>query len=114
MNGLHQTIFKYGTSVSEASNDGWTGGRSGEVRISYFDPRTGEPLDHKPEPLHPERHRKQPKPKSWSTQPTPVSVDGVRFGSMGQAAREIGCSVMSVKKALAGKGEVMGRKVEYA
>lgn len=27
------------------------------VRVSYFDPRTGEPLDHKPEPLRREQRR---------------------------------------------------------
>ena len=27
------------------------------VRVSYFDPRTGEPLDHRPEPLRRERRR---------------------------------------------------------
>lgn len=27
------------------------------VRVSYFDPRTGEPLDHRPEPLRREQRR---------------------------------------------------------
>lgn len=27
------------------------------VRVSYFDPRTGEPLDHRPEPLRREKRR---------------------------------------------------------
>ena len=27
------------------------------VRVSYFDPRTGEPLDHRPEPLRQEKRR---------------------------------------------------------
>lgn len=39
-------------------------GKCGEVRIGYFDPRTGEPCDTKPEPLR----RTDAKPSSYEAQ----------------------------------------------
>lgn len=57
-----------------------SGAVSGEVRVSYFDPRTGKPCKRKPKPLHPERHDK-PETKWRRTIPReretiPVRVDG--------------------------------------
>lgn len=51
MNGLHQSRIRYSPYTVEATGCGWSDGRSGEVRVSYFDPKTGEPCDSKPEPL---------------------------------------------------------------
>ena len=38
--------------------DAHSGAVSGPVRVSYFDPRTGEPCATKPEPLHGDQERR--------------------------------------------------------
>lgn len=43
----HESMYRYGY----LSEDYGSCSKSGKVRISYFDPRTGEPCEEKPEPL---------------------------------------------------------------
>ena len=43
----HISQFKYSPSFA----DYVSAGKSSEVRVRYFDPRTGEPCDEKPSPL---------------------------------------------------------------
>ncbi len=91
-----------------------SGAVSGEVRVSYFDPRTGKPCKKKPKPLHPERHDK-PKPKTvWRRTPRAVFVDGERYPSIGKAARFIGVAPTTLEKALKSGSEVKGHEVAYA
>lgn len=99
-----------------------SGAVSGPVRVSYFDPRTGEPCDERPEPLSDrvqtarsrelegyaaslERGRKK----------RPVLVDGVRYESIGAAARtarvDRGCLGQALKE---GRAEYRGHEVAYA
>ena len=52
----HLSSFRYGESLKEPPTE-----RRGcsEVRVSYFDPRTGKPCDEKPKPLRIQREPKQ-------------------------------------------------------
>lgn len=43
----HTSRFRYGAAVLDPPSVG----RSSELRVSYFDPATGEPCDEKPNPL---------------------------------------------------------------
>ena len=92
---------------------------SGPVRVSYFDPRTGEPCDEKPEPLKRKAARKTPrqlseeraaaeregaeiaermaarraKPRKRAESgrsKKPVVVDGVRYASQAEASAATG------------------------
>ena len=52
----HLSSFRYGEKLKETP----TVSRGyGEVRISYFDPRTGEPCKEKPKPLEAQREKGQ-------------------------------------------------------
>lgn len=43
----HMSSYRYGAALLDQSSNG----RSSEVRVSYFDPVTGEPCETKPKPL---------------------------------------------------------------
>lgn len=102
--------------------DAHSGAVSGPVRVSYFDPRTGEPCDEKPEPLHTQADREEAKRKACgcvvvraNRRGKAVRVDGVRYDSVAAAARSIGVNRSWMNKALrAGRGEYMGHEVAYA
>lgn len=51
----HFSKFKYGSAMSDSQSVG----RSSEVRVSYFDPVTGEPCATKPKPLDKQAQPKQ-------------------------------------------------------
>lgn len=99
-----------------------SGAVSGPVRVSYFDPRTGEPCDERPEPLSRraqavrsreiagyeaslERGRKK----------RPCTVDGVRYESIAAASRATRLDRCGLGAALKeDRGEYKGREVAYA
>lgn len=73
--------------------DAHSGAVSGPVRVSYFDPRTGEPCDTKPEPLgeHDQAKRSRERAgyresleRGWKRRA--VLVDGVEYESIAAAA----------------------------
>ena len=43
----HTSKFRYGSAIVDPPS----AGRSSELRVSYFDPATGEPCEEKPKPL---------------------------------------------------------------
>lgn len=102
--------------------DAHSGATSGPVRVSYFDPRTGEPPPTKCEPLHTQADREEAKRAACgcvvvraNRRGKPVRVDGVRYDSVAAAARSIGVNRSWMNKALrAGRGEYMGHEVAYA
>lgn len=102
--------------------DACSGAASGPVRVSYFDPRTGEPCDERPEPLSRrvqavrsreiagyeaslERGRKK----------RPCTVDGVRYESIAAASRATRLDRCGLGAALKeGRAEYRGHEVAYA
>ena len=101
--------------------DQGSGAVSGPVRVSYFDPRTGEPCDEKPEPLHgdPERRGREREgyraslARGWKKRA--VMVGGVEYESIAAAAPAVGVSKTKLAKSLReGAAEVNGRSVRYA
>lgn len=102
--------------------DQGSGAVSGPVRVSYFDPRTGEPCDEKPEPLHTQADREEAKRKACgcvvvraNRRGKPVLVDGVRYETIAAAARSIGVDKTSLGAAIrSGAVEYGGRAVRYA
>lgn len=96
------------------------GGREpSPVRVSYFDPRTGEPCDAKPEPLHDGKRRgagldavlRMSRPNNAR----PTVVDGVRYASVSAAARAVGCSAVTLRTHLrGGAASYRGHEVAYA
>lgn len=96
------------------------GGRApSPVRVSYFDPRTGEPCDAKPVPLHDGKRRGAGLDAVLSmSRPhnaRPTVVDGVRYASVNAAAKAVGCSAVTLRKYLrGGAASCRGHAVAYA
>lgn len=101
--------------------DSGSGACSGPVRVSYFDPRTGEPCDVKPEPLHGGGAAKRGigldavLSMSRPHNARPTVVDGVRYASVSAAAKAVGCSAVTLRKYLgSGAASCRGHAVAYA
>lgn len=102
--------------------DAHSGAVSGPVRVSYFDPRTGEPCATKPEPLYRPADREEAKRKACgcvvvraNRRGKPVLVDGVRYETIAAAARSIGVDKTSLGAAIrSGAVEYGGHAVRYA
>ena len=101
--------------------DAHSGATSGPVRVSYFDPRTGEPCDAKPEPLHGDQERRGREREGYreslerGRKKRAVVVDGVEYESIAAAARAIGVDKTSLGAAMrSGAIEYGGRAVRYA
>lgn len=101
--------------------DSGSGACSGPVRLSYFDPRTGEPCDAKPEPLHGGGAAKRGigldavLSMSRPHNARPTVVDGVRYASVRAAAKAVGCSAVTLRKYLrGGAASCRGHAVAYA
>ena len=98
------------------------GGRApSPVRLSYFDPRTGEPCETKPEPLHGGGAAKRGTgldavlSMSRPHNARPTVVDGVRYASVCAAARAVGCTAQTLRKYLrGGAASCRGHEVAYA
>lgn len=109
---------RFGRSALDYGVDG---AMSGPVKVSYFDPRTGEPCSEKPAPLRSyeerERRRAEAKAAAKAGRPAarPVIVDGVVYGSIHSAALAIGASSSSFGAALRrGAVEYSGHAVGFA
>lgn len=101
--------------------DACSGAVSGPVRVSYFDPRTGEPCDEKPEPLHGDQERRSREregyreslSRGWKRRA--VVVDGGVYESINAAARAMRADKTSLGAALrSGATEFRGHSVRYA
>lgn len=98
------------------------GGREpSPVRVSYFDPRTGEPCETKPEPLHGGGAAKRGigldavLSMSRPHNARPTVVDGVRYASVTAAAKAVGCTPQTLRKYLrGGAASCRGHEVAYA
>lgn len=98
------------------------GGRApSPVRLSYFDPRTGEPCETKPEPLHGGGAAKRGIGldavfcMSRAANAKPALVDGVRYASVTAAAKAVGCTPQTLRKYLrSGAASCRGHAVAYA
>ena len=102
--------------------DACSGAASVPVRVSYFDPRTGEPCDSKPEPLSERVQTRRIRELEGyrasldrGRRCRPVLVDGVLFESINAAARGMGVSKCGLGEALRnGLGSYGGREVRFA
>lgn len=87
-----------------------SGARSSEVRVSYFDPETGEPLDRPKFAAKKGQRRTADKVRR-----VPVLVDGEVLPSIRDAAAACGVSYHHLQKSLKqGRGELNGHAVGYA
>lgn len=133
---MHTSSMRYGPVLGGARDRTLP---SSEVRVRYFDPRTGEPCDEKPEPLGTDGIAERIAARdAWAEgdglhraavdeaaaaartarkggrRPRPVVVDGVTHPSVNAAARAMGCAPSHLSKKLnAGMREHMGRSVRY-
>ncbi len=90
---MHQSKVRFGSHMAE----GAPGGASGPVRVSYFDPETGEPLKRKPKP-----RRAQPREESMATMRTrrvKVTAGGKEYPDMKSASLGLGVSRQTLTKA---------------
>ena len=101
--------------------DQGSGAVSGPVRVSYFDPRTGEPCATKPEPLHGDQEKRGREREGYRAslargwKKRAVMVGGVEYESIAAAAPAVGVSKTKLAKSLRdGAAEVNGRSVRYA
>ncbi|WP_417352157.1 NUMOD1 domain-containing DNA-binding protein [Gordonibacter pamelaeae] len=102
--------------------DARSGAVSGPVRVSYFDPRTGEPSPTKCEPLGNRDQEDAARAKQGcrasmerGQKKRPVVVDGRVFESINAAARSIGTSHSHLGNILrAGGTEHRGHSVRFA
>lgn len=93
-----------------------SGARSGEVRVSYFDPETGEPLaERKGAPRRPAEGVARRMPRGPGAPGRPVLVDGARYPSVSAAARAVGCAQPTLSEALRkGRKTCKGHAVAWA
>lgn len=124
---MHTSSMRYGPVLGGARDRMLP---SSEVRVRYFDPRTGEPCDEKPEPLGTDRIAERIAARdAWAERdglhraavdeaaavraaaaartarkggrrPRPVVVDGVTHPSVNAAARAMGCAPSHLSKKL--------------
>lgn len=105
---MHTSSYRLSNHIHR---DAGSGAMSSEVRISYFDPKTGKPLSEKPPKT---RNLAESTKKGKRGRPgNPVKVDGKVCPSVLDAARVIGCSHAAIIGALAkGNKTVKGHTVE--
>ncbi len=94
----HHSSLRYG---SYAFADHGSCSASGPVRVSYFDPETGEPLSEKPKR---KRGKRRDKPLSFRPGSVPpravaVAVGGKAYDSIAEAARREGISPNTLRMA---------------
>lgn len=93
----HHSSLRYG---SYTFADHGSCSASGPVRVSYFDPVTGEPTAHKAEPRKRGKgNRKQLAPGVVPPGAIAVTVDGKPYESMAEAARHEGISLSTLRMA---------------
>lgn len=109
---MGEKVLGYGSETYPAAR---------EVRVSYFDPRTGLPCDKKPVPLHedsPQVKRRglaRMAVMSTANAGKPVLLDGERYETIREAAAKLGVSETTLGAALRrGDGEFRGREISYA
>ncbi len=96
---MHTSRISYGDqpAMSQPGEVEWPDGMSREVRVRYFDPRTGEPREFEPEPTKRAKRRMEDKAmlkaslarareKTIERRGQPVIVDGVEHPSVNSAA----------------------------
>lgn len=126
MSGAHSTTFRYGGAAMQREHVGrWPEGMSPEVRVRYFDPRTGEPCDEKPVPAKRAKRRMEDKAmlkaslarareKTIERCAQPVIVDGVEHPSVNSAAKAVGCAGSTLANKLRdGATEYRGHAIRF-
>lgn len=109
----HKSSLRYGQMVTV---DKGSGAKSGPVRVSYFDPATGNPLKAKPRPRA-KRKRNRPalKPGTLPVNAVAVTLGGVPYESMRAAHLATGVSLNTLQMARKmGWAEVGGMPVSFA
>lgn len=93
----HHSSLRYGGG--RAFCDHGSCAASGPVRVSYFDPATGEPTAHKAAPRKRKANRKQFAPGVLPPGAIAVTVDGKPYESIAEAARREGISPSTLRMA---------------
>ena len=117
----HRSSFAYGAPQLPEPH---SGARSGEVRVSYFDPVTGRPCRRKPAPRSAQLKTAAERPPErgrggWNFKPrkssgTRCTVDGEEYESIAAAARATGISYRTLQKACCGgSSEAAGHSVSF-
>lgn len=109
----HYSSLRYGWGRAFCDNGSCA--RSGPVRVSYFDPATGNPLKAKPRPRA-KRKRNRPALKPGTLPPSAVAVTlgGVPYESMKAAHLATGVSLNTLQMARKmGWSEVGGMPVRF-
>lgn len=102
----------------------WPDGMSREVRVRYFDPRTGEPRKTKLEPKRAKRRMEdkamlkasiaRARAKTIERCAQPVIVDGVEHPSVNSAAKAVGCAGSTLANKLRdGATEYRGHAIRF-
>lgn len=110
----HHSSVRYGSCTFA---DHGSCSASGPVRVSYFDPETGEPLSEKPKRKRGKRRNKPLsfKPGSVPPRAVAVTVDGTAYESIAEAARREGISLNTLRMARKmGWSKVGKREVSFA
>lgn len=103
----HHSSVRYGSCTFA---DHGSCAASGPVRVSYFDPATGEPTARKAAPRKREGDRKQLVPGVLPPGAIAVTIDGKAYESMADAARREGISPSTLRMARKMGWERIGRR----
>lgn len=119
---MHTSSMRYGPVLGGARDRML---QSSEVRVRYFDPRTGELCDEKPEPTKRAKRRMEDKAmlkaslarareKTIERCAQPVIVDGVEHPSVNSAAKAVGCAGCTITRNLRnGATEYKGHSIRF-
>ena len=97
MGMTHHSSLRYGGGRAFCGHGSCAA--SGPVRVSYFDPATGEPTAHKVAPRRRKGNRKQFAPGVVPPGAIAVTVDGKAYESIADAARREGISLNTLRMA---------------
>lgn len=124
---MHTSRISYGDqpAMRQSGEVEWPEGMSPEVRVRYFDPRTGEPCDEKPEPAKRAKKRMEDQAKQAASVANarertierlghPVIVDGVEHPSLRSAGKVVGCDGSYLRSKLrSGATEYKGHSIRF-
>ena len=124
---MHTSRISYGDqpAMRQSGEVEWPDGMSREVRVRYFDTRTGESRKAKQEP--PKRANRRmddqaklsaslarARAKTIERCAQPVIVDGVEYPSVNSAAKAVGCAGCTITRNLRnGATEYKGHSIRF-
>lgn len=122
---MHTSRISYGDqpAMGQSGEVEWPEGMSREVRVRYFDPATGEPMETKPARRAKARADDQAKQATSVANARertierlghPVIVDGVEHPSLRSAGKVVGCDGSYLRSKLrSGATEYKGHSIRF-